>query len=200
MYILEKGKSKILIILFILFFSALASATNFGSERNIAVSIDENEFGYTKTVETDEYFYLKVRIIDENSIALRNYHIDFKVEDKRGALVADYSQIEIDGILFRILSDDNGFINFAFPINTCGAIQQDFCYQQEETYTFRIIQNGLDRRETFRVEPQILEHNWIGQLIRWVILNMEWFFIVVFLLILLLSLIASGYWLFKGKR
>ncbi len=175
-------------------------ATTFGSERDINVVIDENEFGYTKTVETGEFFYLKVRITDSNSLPLRNYHIDFKVEDTRGALISDYSQIEQDGILFRILSDDNGFINFAFPINNCGAIQQDFCYQPEETYTFRIIQKNLDRRETFRVIPQSLEHNWIGQQLRWVILNMDYLFIVVILLIVLVSLMASGFWLFKKKR
>ena len=50
-------------------------ATTFGSERDINVVIDENEFGYTKTVETGEFFYVKVRIVDDNSIALRNYHI-----------------------------------------------------------------------------------------------------------------------------
>lgn len=175
-------------------------ATTFGSERDINVFIDENEFGYTKTVETSEFFYLKVRLVDANSLPLRNYHIDFKVEDKRGALISDYSQIENNGIIFRILSDDNGFINFSFPINTCGAIQQDFCYQQDETYNFRIIQNNLDRRETFRVIPQTLEHNWIGQQLRWAILNMDYLFIVGFLLIVLLSLIATGYFVFKRKR
>lgn len=175
-------------------------ATTFGSERDINVVIDESEFGFTKTVETGEFFYLKVRIIDVNSLPLRNYHIEFKVEDIRGALIADYSQIEQNGVLFRILSDDNGFINFAFPINACGAIQQDFCYQPEETYTFRIIQNNLDRREDFRVVPQTLEHNWIGQQLRWFILNMDYLFIVGFLLLVLISLTATGFWLWKKRR
>lgn len=175
------------------------SATNLGSERDISVFIDGNNFGYTKSVEANEFFILNVRIVDENSNALRNYHIDLKIEDSRRVLIAEYSQIEENGKIFRILSDDNGFINFAFPINVCGALQQEFCFQVEETYTIRIIQQNLDHKEDFRVVLQTLEHNWIGQGFRWGITNMEYLFIVLFLLIVLLSILTTGFFLWKKK-
>ena len=181
-------------------FFSLASATTFGSERDISVFVDENNFGFTHHVEANENFFIKVRIIDENSSALRNYHLNLKVEDSRGVLIANYSQLEQNGKLYRILSDDNGFINFSFPINVCSAIQQDFCYNVDEAYTLRLIQNNLDRRETFFIIPQTLEHNWIGQGLIFGLVNTEYIFIVLILFIILISLIATGFWLWKKRR
>jgi len=193
-------KNKIFLAFFLIFFISTVSATTFGSERDISVFIDTNNFGYTHEVEANEVFYLNVRIIDQNSLPLRNYHIDLKVEDQRGVLINDYSKEEKEGKIYRIISDDNGFINFAFPINVCGALQEEFCYEVEETYTFRIIQKDLDHRENFRIIPQTLEHNWIGQGLRWIIFNMEYLFIVLILFIILISILFSGYWFWKNKR
>ena len=195
-----KKEGKFLITFFLLICFSSVFATNLGSERDINVFIDEPEFGYTKEVEANEVFYLKLRIIDVNSTPLRNYHIDFKVEDDRGALISDYSKIESDGKIYRIISDDNGFINFSFPINTCNAISQEFCYRIDETYTFRIIQKDLDRRENFLVIPQTLEHNWLGQSFRWAILNMDYLFIVVILLIISITLIGTGVWAWRSRK
>ncbi len=193
------GKNKLLVIFCLLLFLNVANATNFGTERDINVFIDENEFGYTFNAEANEFFYLKVRIIDENNVALENYHIDLKVEDVRGVLVADYSQRLENNIRFRILSDANGFINFSFKLNTCHALAQDFCYQIGELYTFRIIQKNLDRRENFRIIPQTLEHNWLGETLRWFSINSDYLFIVGMLLVFILGLGGTLYWLLRGK-
>lgn len=193
-----------LILFFLLFLATSNFAHNLSSEADISVYIDENNFGYTHEVEANEYYYLKVRIIDENSIPLDNYHLHFIVEDARGAIVNDYSEaaLTVNGnlVISRILSDANGFVYFSFPVNPCNATQTDFCYEIDETYTFRIIQKGLDRREKFFVSQQQLEHDWIGQSLRWLYINANYLFIVGILIIITLALLATFYWLLKSRR
>lgn len=180
--------------------SASATATTFGNERQINVFIDENSFGYTHTVQANEFFNMKVRIVDENFIPLDHYHIDFKVEDKTGILIKDYSKNEIHESAERILSDSNGFIYFTFPVVSCSAIKDNSCYDIDETYTFRIIQNGLDRRERFSVTQQKLEHDWFGQSLRWYLYNSDYLFIVGLIILVLFSTVITFLWVWKKRR
>jgi len=193
-------ENKKFIFLALLLLLPLTHSSNFGTEIDQNVFIDETNFGYTQTVELNENFYMKLRIIDDSNNALRNYHIDFKIEDNRGVLIGDYSERILNDVRFRILSDDNGFINLTLPINQCNGIQSTFCFRPEQAYSFRIIQRNLDRTETFNVEIQTIDNDWIGNTMRWGVKNIDYIIILGFIIIIVVLGALSLLWLFFRRR
>ncbi len=179
-------KNKLIFLAFLVLFASFTLAHTVGSEVNSNVIIDENNFAYTHIVETNERFYLKIRIIDVNNNALTGTHLHFLVEDNRGAIIKDYTEEIISGnIIKRLISDQNGFINFSFFAKACDAIQQDFCYRPDQNYTFRITQNNLDRQEQFGMKIQNINNDFIGNGMRWIVINIETVFILGFILLVL---------------
>ena len=171
-----------------------------GSELDTAVIIDENNFAYTHTVETNERFYLKIRIIDENDNALKGTHLHFLVEDNRGAIIRDYTEeIVSTNIIKRLISDENGFINFSFFVKSCDALQQDFCYRPDQAYTFRITQNSLDTQEQFNVEIQNINDDWLGNGMRWAVKNINFLIVAGFALIIFILVIISILFILKKR-
>ncbi len=190
----------IFLIAFLTLLAPFTLAHTVGSEANLDVIIDNNNFAYTHTVETNERFYLKIRILDLNDNSLNGTHLHFLVEDNRGAIIKDYTEkIISNNIITRLISDENGFINFTFFVNSCDALQQDFCYRPDQSYTFRITQKGLDQREQFSVEIQNINDDWMGNGMRWVVKNINYLIITGFALLVFVLVIIGVIVIFKKR-
>lgn len=205
---LKNGFFKALMFFFLMLLLSTANARLLSGERDVNVSIVENETAWTHYVEQGKWFYFKTQITDVNGIVLRDHHIGLKVEDERGAIINDYTEEvrnECDGgdcsrVSYFIVSDDNGFINYAFQINPCTPIQNDFCFHPDQNYHFRVTQKNLDYRGEFTVSLFKGNINWFGNLMRTVISNFQYFFILLIGFIILVVIGVVGLTIFKKRR
>lgn len=179
--------NKIILIAALIFLLNSTQAIIFGGETE-DVNFGRQE--YSSVVRQGENFYINVQLLNSDLNALEGYHAELKVVDSRRALINDYSVDlecnEIECIEKRILSDANGMIHFAFPINSCNAFQKEFCYNIGQIYTFKFNVKGNEIQDTFEVMIEKQNTHWFGDILRWFVVNTPYLFILGCASILLL--------------